>query len=104
MYKQQAGQIKVWANLNAKSAAFKARDHYPSRFDLVERKRSNAVEKKKKKNRNGENVSVENLSCSSFERALSMSDKLRDFKDLKLIGKGSFGRVYRAVRYSDGQE
>lgn len=29
---------------------------------------------------------------------------LRDFKDLKLIGKGSFGRVYRCIRNSDGQE
>lgn len=29
---------------------------------------------------------------------------LRDFKDLKLIGKGSFGRVYRCIRVSDGQE
>jgi serine/threonine protein kinase len=29
---------------------------------------------------------------------------LKDFKDLKLIGKGSFGRVFRAVRPSDNQE
>jgi NIMA (never in mitosis gene a)-related kinase len=29
---------------------------------------------------------------------------LRDFRDLKLIGKGSFGRVYRCIRNSDGQE
>jgi len=29
---------------------------------------------------------------------------LRDFKDLKLIGKGSFGRVYRCIRVSDGLE
>ena len=29
---------------------------------------------------------------------------LRDFRDLKLIGKGSFGRVYRCIRVSDGQE
>lgn len=32
------------------------------------------------------------------------STGLKDFKDLKLIGKGSFGRVFRAVRPSDNQE
>ena len=32
------------------------------------------------------------------------SSGLRDFKDLKLIGKGSFGRVYRCIRVSDGLE
>ncbi len=52
------------------------------------------LKKKDKKNRNE----------TSYEAQPVMADKLRDFKDLKLIGKGSFGRVYRAIRYSDGQE
>jgi hypothetical protein len=43
-------------------------------------------------------VCLQNIEMSSGD------NKLRDFKDLKLIGKGSFGRVYRAVRCSDGQE
>mmetsp|Transcript_27337 Transcript_27337/g.42720 ORF Transcript_27337/g.42720 Transcript_27337/m.42720 type:complete len:501 (+) Transcript_27337:825-2327(+) len=30
--------------------------------------------------------------------------KLKEFKNLKLIGKGSFGRVHRAVRISDDKE
>eukprot|EP00285_Hemiselmis_virescens_P002742 CAMPEP_0173410786 /NCGR_PEP_ID=MMETSP1356-20130122/75412_1 /TAXON_ID=77927 ORGANISM="Hemiselmis virescens, Strain PCC157" /NCGR_SAMPLE_ID=MMETSP1356 /ASSEMBLY_ACC=CAM_ASM_000847 /LENGTH=288 /DNA_ID=CAMNT_0014372445 /DNA_START=240 /DNA_END=1103 /DNA_ORIENTATION=+ len=29
---------------------------------------------------------------------------LKNFKDMKLIGKGSFGRVFRAIRPSDNQE
>ena len=32
------------------------------------------------------------------------SSRLGDFKDMVLIGKGSFGRVYRAVRLSDNME
>eukprot|EP00960_Hanusia_phi_P063802 765576-Hanusia_phi.AAC.12 len=35
-----------------------------------------------------------------------MSDggSLKSFRDLRLIGKGSFGRVYRCIRCSDNQE
>ena len=36
--------------------------------------------------------------------AMSHESCLRDFRDLKLIGKGSFGRVYRCIRVSDGGE
>ena len=32
------------------------------------------------------------------------SSRLGDFQDRVLIGKGSFGRVYRAVRLSDNLE
>ena len=32
------------------------------------------------------------------------SSRLGDFKEMVLIGKGSFGRVYRAVRLSDNIE
>lgn len=32
------------------------------------------------------------------------ASSLKDFKDLKLIGKGSFGRVFRAIRPSDNTE
>ena len=35
---------------------------------------------------------------------MSHESCLRDFRDLKLIGKGSFGRVYRCIRVSDGGE
>ena len=35
---------------------------------------------------------------------MSRESCLRDFRDLKLIGKGSFGRVYRCIRVSDGGE
>lgn len=34
--------------------------------------------------------------------AMAAESSLRDFRDLKLIGKGSFGRVYRCIRISDG--
>jgi NIMA (never in mitosis gene a)-related kinase len=33
---------------------------------------------------------------------MAAESSLRDFRDLKLIGKGSFGRVYRCIRISDG--
>lgn len=36
--------------------------------------------------------------------AASAGGRLGEFKNLTLIGKGSFGRVYRAVRLSDNQE
>jgi len=32
------------------------------------------------------------------------SSRLGEFKNLILIGKGSYGRVYRAVRLSDNME
>ena len=36
--------------------------------------------------------------------AATVGGRLGEFKNLTLIGKGSFGRVYRAVRLSDNQE
>jgi len=36
--------------------------------------------------------------------AFGESAKLSEFKNLTLIGKGSFGKVYRAVRLSDNIE
>jgi len=35
---------------------------------------------------------------------VSAVGRLKEFKNLTLIGKGSFGRVYRAVRLEDNQE
>lgn len=40
----------------------------------------------------------------SAGRAAPSGGRLGEFKNLTLIGKGSFGRVYRAVRLSDNQE
>ena len=35
---------------------------------------------------------------------MSEGSTLKSFRDLRLIGKGSFGRVYRCIRCSDNQE
>jgi serine/threonine protein kinase len=47
---------------------------------------------------------TDSFGCEGTSVTMASQQGLKGFQALKPIGKGSFGKVYRAVRISDGQE